>query len=165
MTSGSQEQVRKYFTSLEQALDGFDTFMQDEASTANQHGLIAGIVDEYLQRLKTSLASWQNKIAFEPKFRVSQSESGFPAFENVLELKNDRAGAEDALAKLTSADDLREKMVDFVLTKKAFPKALRAEMAERVYLENIGEGKHFGPLVLPKTIRVSVNPKTARPYY
>lgn len=165
MTSSDVEQVRRYFVSLHQALDGFDTFMEDEASSATQHGVIAAIADEYLERLKTSLASWEDKIAFEPKFRVSQSESGFPAFENVLELKNDRESAEKALSSLKSAEDLRAEMVDHILTKKSFPKKQQVELAQRTYLENINEGNHFGPLVLPKTIRVSVNPKTKRPYY
>jgi len=165
MTSPDANKVQDYFVSLQQALDGFDTFMQDEASSATQHGVIAAIANEYLERLKTSLASWQDKIAFEPKFRVSQSESGFPAFENVLELKNDRENAETELAKLDDADDLKKKMVDHILTKKTFPTAYQTELAQRDYLENINEGNHFGPLVLPKTIRVSVNPKTKRPYY
>jgi hypothetical protein len=38
-------------------------------------------------------------------------------------------------------------------------------MAERRYLTTVDSGVHFSPLCLPKTIRVSVNPKTKRPYY
>ncbi len=165
MTSPNKDQVQDYFISLRRALDGFDTFMQDEASSATQHGVIAAIADEYLGRLKTSLSSWEDKIAFEPKFRVSQSESGFPAFENVLELKNDRESAEKTLKGLREPDALRQSMVDHILTKKEFPKEQQVELAKRDYLENINDGKHFGPLVLPKTIKVSVNPKTKRPYY
>ena len=52
-----------------------------------------------------------------------------------------------------------------ILTKKAFPAKLQKTMAERIYLENIEEGTFFSPLCLPRTVRVSVNPKTRRPYY
>jgi len=38
-------------------------------------------------------------------------------------------------------------------------------MAERSYLSTVLKQRHFSPLVLPRTIRVSVNPKTRRPYY
>lgn len=165
MTSPNKNQVQDYFVSLGRALDGFDTFMQDEASSTSKHGVIAAIADEYLERLKTSLASWQDKIVFEPKFRVSQSESGFPAFENVLELMNDRENADATLKTLGKPDDLRKQMVDHILTKKSFPKAQKVELAQRAYLENVNDGSHFSPLVLPKTIKVSVNPKTKRPYY
>ena len=41
----------------------------------------------------------------------------------------------------------------------------KKKIAERHYLELVQAGSHFAPLVLPKTIRVSVNPKTRRPYY
>lgn len=161
MTNPTQD----YFLSLGEALDGLDTFLRDEASSANKHGVIAAIADDYISRLQTSLTGWENKTAFEPKFRVSQSESGFPAFENVLSLKNDQAGAETTIANLREPDAIREAMADHILSKKTFPKKLQTEMAERTYLEAIKKGNHFGPLVLPKTIRVSVNPKTKRPYY
>ena len=64
-----------------------------------------------------------------------------------------------------SEETIREEMVDFILRKKAFPSALKKTMAERQYLQIIQKSKHFEPLVLPRTIRVSVNPKTRRPYY
>jgi hypothetical protein len=165
LNTAQKLQVENYFLSLGQALNGLDAFLEDETSAADKHSVIAAIADEYVARLRTSLTSWQNKITFEPKFRVSQSESGFPAFQNVLDLKNDREGAEARLEDLRDPDDLRQKMVDYILTKKAFPQALQAELAQRSYFEGIGNGEHFGPLVLPKTIRVSVNPKTKRPYY
>ena len=38
-------------------------------------------------------------------------------------------------------------------------------MAERLYLEDGKGGSIFGPFMLPQTVRVSVNPKTMRPYY
>jgi len=38
-------------------------------------------------------------------------------------------------------------------------------VAHRRYLESVQGGRHFAPFVLPKTLRVSVNPKTKRPYY
>jgi hypothetical protein len=56
-------------------------------------------------------------------------------------------------------------MVDFILRHKAFPKELQRSMAERLYLEAVQEGQVFSPLVLPETVKVSVNPKTMRPYY
>jgi len=38
-------------------------------------------------------------------------------------------------------------------------------MAERLYLEDVRNGQVFSPFVLPRTVKVSVNPKTMRPYY
>ena len=155
----------EYFDAVAAALDGLDTWLREEESPAYQHDVIAVVVTNYLKRLRTSLESWENKVAFSEKFRISQSESGFPAFQNVLDLENDRKGAKKRLAAISSEDKIREEMVDFILRKKAFPSALQETMAERQYLESLEGGRYFSPLILPRTIRVSVNPKTNRPFY
>lgn len=165
MSSSDTDQATKYFLALGSALEGLDTYLQEEQSPAYQHGVIAAVVSGYLKRLHNSLDSWEDKIAFEKKFRVSQTESGFPAFQNVLDLQNDRALAGERLAGFDDEGTIRENMVDHILSKKTFPADLQKSMAERHYLQTVQDGKHFSPLVLPRTIRVSVNPKTQRPFY
>ena len=56
-------------------------------------------------------------------------------------------------------------MADFILRHKEFPAALQTQMAERLYLEDVKDGNVFGPFMLAETVKVSVNPKTFRPYY
>ena len=157
--------VGRYFDALGTALDGIHTLLGEDESPLYKHDLIGAVVEEYLARLRGSLESWRNRIAFADQFRVSQAESGFPAFRNVLELENDRREAEKRLAAMPVDDQIRQEMVDFILTKKAFPDALQKTMAERRYLTSVLTGSHFSPLCLAKTVRVSVNPKTRRPYY
>lgn len=157
--------VSRYFDAMDRALDGLDTFLREDDSPLYKHGLIGSVVEEYLARLRGSFASWRNRVAFAERFRISQAESGFPAFQNVLELENDRRDADKRLASMPDADTIRAEMVDFILSKKQFPAALKETMAERSYLESVREGSHFAPFCLPKTVRVSVNPKTSRPFY
>lgn len=165
MNSPEIAQANKYFVALGSALEGLDTYLQEEQSPAYQHGVIAAIVSGYLDRLQNSLRSWENKIAFEKKFRVSQTESGFPAFQNVLDLENDQQGAAARLSEFDDEDTIRKNMVDHILSRKTFPADLQKTMAQRRYLQAVQSGGHFSPLILPQTIRVSVNPKTKRPYY
>jgi hypothetical protein len=155
----------RYFASLNRALDGLDTYLNDDESPLYKHDLIGTVVTEYLARLRGSLRSWEDRVAFAEKFRISRAESGFPAFQNLLELENDRRDAAKRLASMPDEDTIRKEMVDFILTKKAVPVALQRTMAERRYLGSLDAGKHFSPLCLPRTVRVSVNPKTKRPYY
>jgi hypothetical protein len=157
--------VTRYFDALSRALDGIDTYVNDVDSPAQKHDLLGAVVTEYIGRLRGSLHSWQDRIAFADKFKVSQAESGFPVFQNVLELENDRRDAKKRLSQMPDENTIRKEMVDFILTKKAFPEALQQTMAERRYLATVESGVHFSPLCLPKTMRVSVNPKTKRPYY
>ncbi|KPB00479.1 hypothetical protein [Ahrensia marina] len=163
--SADTSAVSRYFHSIEAALAGLDVYLRDSKSPLYKHGLVAQTVTQYLARLNNSFSSWQNRIDYEPSFRISRSDSGFPVFQNVLELEKDRQTAEKRLAAIPEPDVLREEMADFILRQKAFPRELQKTMAERLYLETVREGEVFSPFVLPETTKVSANPKTGRPYY
>ena len=163
--SPQTDAAAQYFSAIGAALRGLEIFMRDDRSPLYRHGIVAKVVAEYIARLETSFACWRNRLGFMESFRISRAESGFPVFQNVLELENDRQSAEKRLAAIPNADQLRTEMADFILRQKAFPTDLQTRMAERLYLEQIGKGDIFSPFVLPETIRVAVNPKTMRPYY
>jgi hypothetical protein len=155
----------RYFDAIAAALAGLDIFLRDERSKLQAHGLVAQIVSEYIVRLENSFACWRNRLGFTDSFRISRAESGFPVFQNVLELENDRRTADKRLAAIPQPVELRAEMVDFILRHKEFPTTLQRMMAERLYLEEASTGLVFAPNVLPKTVRVSVNPRTGRPFY
>lgn len=155
----------RYFDAIAAALAGLDVFLRDERSKLQAHGLVAQIVSEYIGRLENSFACWRNRLGFTDSFRISRAESGFPVFQNVLELENDRRTAAKRLAAIPQPDELRTDMVDFILRHKEFPATLQRMMAERLYLEEAGSGLVFAPNVLPRTVRVSVNPRSGRPFY
>ncbi len=155
----------RYFDAIAAALGGLEVFMRDDRSPLYRHGIVAGIVAEYISRLETSFACWRNRIGFTEKFRISRAESGFPVYQNVLELENDRRTADKRLAAIPQPDEIRAEMADFILRHKAFPAALQKSMAERLYLEDVRAGATFGPFILAQTAMVSVNPKSGRPFY
>lgn len=157
--------VDRYFASIRAALDGLDIFLRDNNSPLYRHGLVAQIVSEYVERLETSFSCWRHHLDYAQSFRISRAESGFPVFQNVLELENDRRTAKARIAQIPEPAVLREEMADFILRHKEMPRDLQRSMAERLYLEAVQEGHVFSPLVLPQTVKVSVNPKTQRPYY
>lgn len=165
MNIAADSPVGQYFATIRSALAGLEVFLADRNSPFYRNSVVGEAVMPYLARLKASFACWENRIGFVDQFRISRAESGFPVFQNVLELENDRQNAEQRLAAMPTADQLRVEMADFILRQKAFPAVLQARMAERLYLEQIGKGDIFSPFVLPETIRVAVNPKTMRPYY
>ena len=161
----ANDPATRYFEAIASALSGLDVFLRDDSSPLYRHDLIAKVMSEYIGRLENSFTSWRNRLGFMESFRISRAESGFPVFQNVLELENDRRNAEKRLAAIPEPEALRAEMADFILRQKAMPHALRKAMAERLYLEQVSSGQVFGPFILPKTIRVSVNPKTQRPFY
>ena len=157
--------VMRYFASINAALDGLDIYLRDSNSPLYSHGLIAKTVSQYIALLANSFECWHNRLGYEGAFKISRADSGFPVFQNVLELEKDRASAKARLDAIPEPDILRSEMADFILRHKAFPSDLKRSMAERLYLEAVQEGEVFSPFVLPETIKVSVNPKTGRPYY
>ncbi|MBK5569372.1 hypothetical protein AB4Z34_08720 [Ensifer sp. 2YAB10] len=165
MKVAASSAVAQYFASIHAALAGLELFLGDRNSPLYRNTVVGEVIVPYLSRLKASIDCWENRIGFVDQFRISRAESGFPVFQNVLELENDRQTAAKRLADIPSADALRDEMVDFILRQKAFPEALQTRMAERLYLEQIGKGEIFSPFILPETIRVAVNSKTMRPYY
>ncbi len=164
MTPAS-DPAAQYFTTIAAALDGLEIFMRDDRSPLYRHGIVAKIAAEYVGKLEKSFLCWRNKLGFMDKFKVQRAESGFPVFQNVLELENDRRTAEERLSKIPSPGELRDEMADFILRHKEFPEALQRTMAERLYLEEVRNGNMFGPFSLAQTAKVSVNPNTGRPYY
>ncbi len=157
--------VGQYFQSIKAALGGLEIYLSNPDLALPGSGVAGGLLLSYVERLKNSFACWENRIGFTEQFRISRAESGFPVFQNVLELENDRGTADTRLAAIPPADAIRREMADFILRQKAFPEALQTQMAERLYLERIGKGEIFSPYVLPQTLRVTVNTASGRPYY
>ncbi len=154
-----------YFSAINAALEGLALFMREERAGVEDHALIAEAVSGTIAKLQRSLTAFANKQAFSPGLRIAQGDSGFPAFQHILELTADKAKSETRLGQLASADTLRAEMADYILRRKAFPTELRADLAERLYLESVKGGDFLGALDLPETIRLSTNPKTMRPTY
>ncbi len=164
-TVSADNAAQRYFDAISAALGGLDIFLRDERSPFYRHGLVAQVMVEYIERLERSFGCWRNQIGFLDKFKISRAESGFPVFQSILELENDSRQAKQRLANIPDAETLRAEMADFILRHKDFPGALQKMMAERLYLEDVEAGQIFSPFVLPRTVKVSTNPKTKRPFY
>lgn len=154
-----------YFRSMRSALEGLRLYLADEFPAPHAQGPVGEIAALHVGRLSATFSAWENRIGFMERFRISRAESGYPLYQNVLELEADRTGAGARLAAIPDAGQLKAEMGDFILRQKAFPAALQEQLAERLYLEGLQKGEVFGPFVLPETIRVTVNPKTMRPVY
>ena len=155
--------VSQYFQTVRSAFEGMELYLDDMSRGQQIKDLTATLLMKYIDRLKTSLRCWENKIGFMDRFRISRAESGFPIYQNVLELENDRKTAPERLTAIPEANRLRAEMVDFILRTKAFPEVLQTRMAERLYLEEVIKGEVFSPVMLPETSAVAVNRETDRP--
>jgi hypothetical protein len=90
--NAESDAAERYFSSIAAALNGLEVFLRDDRSPLYRHDIVASIVAEYISRLEKSFSCWRNRLDFQDSFRISRAESGFPVFQNVLELENDRNG-------------------------------------------------------------------------
>ncbi len=158
--------VERYFRAIDSALSGLDVYLGDEeASPLYQHEMTGRILTGYIERLRHSFEAWESRAGYADRFRINRAESGYPLFQNVLDLERDSKNAEKQLAAMPEADELRQEMIDYILLKKKFPAPVRKALSKRLYLEEVQKGDVFQPFILPKTVKVSVNPKTGRPYF
>lgn len=164
-TSTKDPTIDRYFRAIDAALEGLEAYLREEDSPLYHHEMMGRILTGYIDRLGHSFSAWENRISFAERFRINQAESGYPLHRNVLDLDNDAKTAEKQLAEMPSEDTLRQEMVDFILLKKRFPTAIQKMMAKRLYLQEVLQGDVFQPFILPKTVKVSLNEKTGRPFY
>ncbi|MFD0916408.1 hypothetical protein ACFQ14_08320 [Pseudahrensia aquimaris] len=164
-TKSKNDTVTRYFEAIDSALYSLDIYLREENSPLYQHEMTGRVLAGYILRLRHSFDAWKNKVAFAERFAINQAESGYPTFQNVLDLDVDARSAAQKLAGMPDGATLREDMVDYILLKKQFPAALQKALAQRLYFEEVMQGDVFQPNILPETIKVSMNPKTARPYY
>ena len=157
--------AEQYFSTIAAALPGSRSSCATTARRSTGTASSPRSSASYIARLEKSFSCWRNRLGFVETFKISRAESGFPVFQNVLELENDRRQANQRLASIPEADEIRNEMADFILRHKEFPAALQTQMAERLYLEDVKDGNVFSPFMLAETAKVSVNPKTFRPYY
>src|SRR4051794_30466059 len=106
--SAETESATRYFDAIAAALAGLEVFMRDDRSPLYRHGIVAKIAAEYIDRLERSFSCWRNRLGFMETFRISRAESGFPVFQNVLELENDSRQANQRLANIPLSGELRE---------------------------------------------------------
>jgi len=154
-----------YFTALGQAFDGLDRIFEVEGPWVQRHNLINHVLNEHLRRLRRTMSSLELHAGYADRFRIDTDDSGFPAYQHVLQLEEDEKAAAVRLAELDTADKIRESMLDAMLLEKTVPAKLQREMAERRYYETVQDKVHFLKLNRPRTIRMAYNKQSGRPFY
>ena len=70
---GSQTgQVERYFSAVERALSGLDSFLGDRNSPLYKHKLIGQIIVPYVKRLERTFGCWQNRTLYLSLFWITE---------------------------------------------------------------------------------------------
>jgi hypothetical protein len=165
MNASADSAVAQYFSTIRAALGGLEIFLADRNSPLYRNSVVGEIVVPYLARLKASFACWENRIGFVQQFRVSRAESGFPVFQNVLELENDRQSAEKTACCDPERRPAARRDGGFHPAPEGLSERPPGTHGRTALSGADRQGRHLLALRAAGTIRVAVNPKTMRPYY
>lgn len=135
--------TRRYFAKFERIiehLDGVTEITTDEGLLGREE---AKIIRSYLDRLSHTftalsykyLMTWRVSGALPNGMSVDRQDSGFPVFQELLQMANDAVNAERHLANLPAPEEIKKDMVKHILNEHAHPTNLQYAMSQRLYYE------------------------------
>ena len=157
--------VAGYFQAIERAFAGLDAVVESQGEQARRSNIIYQALNRHLDRLRHSFTCWHHKCLLSPAFKIDRAESGFPVFQHVLSLANDKARSHEKLLDLPQVEELRSEMLEVLLKYKEFPKIQQQALAERQLFDTLKKAPIFDAFTAPRTLRYSTNPRSKRPYY
>lgn len=106
-------------------------------------------VGRYLAGLNFTFAALAHKYHFSGRYAhagkltFDRVESGFPVYQELLEMANDAMQAERHIATMPSVDALKDQMVRVILSEQEIPTKLQYALSQRLYYEELLQGHQF----------------------
>lgn len=94
------------------------------------------------------------RVAHAGQLTMDRVESGFPVYQELLELANDALQARQRLAGMPSADDLKAQMVRQIVGDLTIPTRLQYALSQRLYYEELVKGGQFWARNDPQSVYV-----------
>jgi hypothetical protein len=83
------------------------------------------------------------RFAHAGKLTFDRHESGFPVYQELLEMANDALQAKAHLASMPSTEALKDQMVRTILSEQEIPTKLQYALSQRLYYEELRRGDQF----------------------
>ncbi len=108
-----------------------------------------GVIGRYLVGLNLTFRALSHKYHFSGRYEFSgkltfdRTESGFPVFQELLELANDALQARRHLEQSPTEDALKDEMVRTITGERKVPTRLQFALSQRLYYEELARGGLF----------------------
>lgn len=118
------------------------------------------IIARYLLGLNYTFRALAHKYHFSGRFAhagklsFDRVESGFPVYQELLEMANDALQVRQHLETLPSVDDLKDQMIRVILRDQTIPSKLQYALSQRLYYEEMLKGDLFWARNDPQAIWV-----------
>lgn len=143
--------TRRYFAKFERItshMQKVTRLSQDEGMLTKDEGRI---LRDYLKRLANTFTALSFKHLFAGRISnvdtteivMDKMDSGFPVFQELMQMAADGMQAERHLKSLPRQDALKKQMVTHILNTRETPIKLQYALAQRIYYEHLQDGQIF----------------------
>lgn len=138
--------ARRYFAKFERITgylhDLAGTHLKESADTSFAEKEIA-CVESYVQALAHTFNGLSTKYLMtglvteraQPQLEIDRSDSGFPVYREILQMANDISQAGHHLRDLPERQQIKDEIVDHVLSHYTIPRRLQFALSQRIYYE------------------------------
>ena len=169
----SARATRRYFAKFERIM----VHLSDVAALSNQEKLIttaeAKILSSYLGALGNTFTALSYKFLMAHRIAekdaagisIDKSESGFPIFQELMQMASDATQAKKHLKSLPTQERLKKDMINHILTEKSSPTQLQYAMSQRIYYEYLAQENLFLTQNHPQLVWVGKDMNSGRRSY
>jgi len=169
----SARATRRYFAKFERIM----VHLSDVAALSNKEKLIttaeAKILSSYLGDLGNTFTALSYKFLMAHRIgkqdtvgiSIDKSESGFPIFQELMQMASDATQAKKHLKSLPSQERLKKDMINHILTEKSSPTQLQYAMSQRIYYEYLAQENLFLTQNHPQLVWVGKDMNSGRRSY
>ncbi|MDB9801562.1 hypothetical protein OAC01_01180 [bacterium] len=141
--------TRRYFGKFERITQ----HMTKVAATMEAEGRLArrdtDVLARYLLGLNLTFKALAHKYHFSGRYAhagqltFDRVESGFPVYQELLEMANDALQADRHLTSMPSVDALKDQMVRTIVGEQQIPTKLQYALSQRLYYQELQKGGMF----------------------
>ncbi len=137
--------TRRYFAKFERIISHMGDVAALSYKEKQLSPLEARIILQYLQGLAHTFTALSYKFLMANRvgdhsaqlLSIDKTDSGFPVFQEILQMAADALQAEDHLLTLPSQGRLKKDMISHILTEQTHPTKLQYALSQRIYYEHL----------------------------
>nr|WP_323780358.1 hypothetical protein [Amylibacter sp.] len=143
--------TRRYFAKFERIIGHLDDVTELTIEDGQIGRAESKIIKTYLGQLNRTftalsykyLMTWRVSGALPNGMAVDRQDSGFPVFQELLQMANDALNVDHHLKTSLSPDEIKKAMVKHILNDHSHPTALQYALSQRLYYEWLADRDLF----------------------
>ncbi|MEP3276039.1 MAG: hypothetical protein ABJN26_26650 [Stappiaceae bacterium] len=164
-------ETRRYFAKFEKIIGHLPEVVEIAAAEASGWNDVAPIIQVFLKALSNTFTALSYKHLMAGRvanqlpgtLNIDRQESGFPIYQELLQMANDAMQADKHLKSLPTLKRLKQEMVEHILSEQTTPLRLQFAASQRLYYEHLANSPLFFAQNDPQALwRGNVSPDRRR---